>query len=182
MQAQALASFKLKNRDRQRVEDWETYPFLDQSYFDYPVSWTLSAPMIKSIERMRALLYTGVNSGKPDGQINIYLTSKLLGTSLAEEVQRYKSRIDIPRYHLEGLIETLDIPYADDMIFGTTEVYKMTPTPITMVHYELVVSVMEGEDYYYIVALLTPARHEEFYIWSRNMRGLPDCGGEHAPF
>lgn len=173
MQAQSIASLTLPHMDASGIEEKKSYGFLDQSYFDYPVSWTLSAPLIKSIERMRAMLYTGEIEGKPEGQINVYLTSRLLGTELSSEVKRYRDKlIDIPGYALGERIDSYDVPYSKDISFGVTEAYKLVPTPITMMPYELVVAVMQGDDYYYMVTLLTPARDAEFYTWSRNMRAF----------
>jgi hypothetical protein len=173
MQAQSIASFKLPNMQAGGIEQWATFGFLDQSYFDYPVSWTLTAPQIKSIERMRAMLYTGAVEGKPEGQINVYLTSRLLGVSMSDEVKRNRDKlIDIPGYALGERIETYTVPYHEEISFGAMEAYKLTPTPVTMMAYELVVAVMQGQDYYYMVTLLTPSRDAEFYIWSRNMRAF----------
>lgn len=173
MQAQALNSFKLLKQQPGGIEKWKTFGFLDQSFFDYPESWTLKAPLIKSIERMRAMLYTGMIQGKPEGQINVYLSSRLLDTSLSAEVERYRDKlIDIPNYAMGPLIDSYDVPYSKDIDFGAMEAYKLIPQPITMMHYELVVAVMQGRDYYYMITLLTPARDAEFYIWSRNMRAF----------
>lgn len=172
MQAQVLASFKLTDPEEGGAEKWLSYGFLDQSYFDYPVSWKLSARPIKSIEKMQALLFTGLDNEKPDGQVKIYLTSKLLGTSLAEAVQTYRKKIGVKGYHLGELIQTKSFNYDESMVFGASEIYEMVPHPITMMPYELVVSVMESDEYYYIVSMLTPARKMEFYIWARNMEAF----------
>lgn len=173
-QAQSIASFTLPHSPEGGIEQSATFAFMDQSYFDYPASWTLSAPTIKSIERMRAMLYTGTIEGKPEGQINVYVTSRLLGVSLSSEVKRYRDKlIDIPGYALGDRIESYDnVTYNKDITFGAMEAYHLNPTPVTMMPYELVVAVMQSADYYYMVTLLTPARTAEFYIWSRNMRAF----------
>ncbi|MCB1530802.1 MAG: hypothetical protein H6853_06535 [Rhodospirillales bacterium] len=179
MQAQAIDSFELTDMEEGGAEEWLTYNFLDQSYFDYPASWTLKGGTVKSIENMQALLFTGKKNiegkqkdQKPDGQIKVYVISKLLGTSLAREVQAYRQKINIDRYHLGARMEEVKFNYDESMDFGVSEIYEMVPTPITMMPYELVVSVMEGEEYYYIVSMLTPARKMEFYIWARNMEAF----------
>lgn len=171
LQAQVIASFELPNVPEGGIEKWETYGFLDQSYFDYPASWKLSAPQIKSIERMRASLHTGKVENSPDGQINVYVTSRLLDINLADEIKKYRdSFVKIPGYKLGKRIEEIKSPYHDNIEWGAMELYELTPDSITMSKYELAVAVLQGDDYYYFIMMLTPARTVDFYVWSRNMR------------
>ena len=168
-QAQVIDSFQLTNREERGVEELKIYGFLDQSFFDYPVSWTLNAPYVRSIDRMRAMLYYSTVNGKLDGQINIYLTNKKVGTTRAEEVAFYKDKFKIENYVLGDYLGAPYTAYHDDMSFGVTQVYAMTPQVTNMIDYELWVSIMEGEEYYYVISLLSPARHEEFFTWARNV-------------
>ena len=105
-QAQVIDSLKLNNREDGGVEKLEIYGFLDQSYFDYPVSWTFNAPFVRSIDRMRAQLYHSTVIGKLDGQINIYLTNKLVNTSRAKEMAFYREKFKIENYELGKYMET----------------------------------------------------------------------------
>ena len=168
-QAQVIDSFTLTNREEVGVEKLDIYGFLDQSFFDYPVSWTLSAPHITSIDRMKAMLYHSTVKDKLDGQINVYLTNKMTDTTRAKEIALYRDKFQIENYALGGFIESPNIEYHKDMSFGTTQVYEMTPQVANMFDYELWVSVLEGAEYFYIISLLTPARQEEFYTWARNV-------------
>ncbi len=173
MQAQAMKSLSLPNHPPGGIEKWKSFGFLDQSYFDYPESWTLSAPQIRSIERMRAMLYTGKVEGQPDGQINVYLTSRLLGVPLQEEIKRQRANLTkIQGYKLGNRIEVIDTKFNKDISFGKIETYELNPDKVTMIKYELVFAVLQGEDYYYFVSLLTPSRTFDFYLWSRNMRAF----------
>lgn len=173
MQAQVMASLQFPFHPVGGIETWKTFGFLDQSYFDYPVSWTLTAPLIKSIERMSAMLFTGKVEGKPDGQINVYATSRLLDVTLQDEIKRHRDKvINIPGYTLGKRIETIESPLNKDISFGKIEAYEMNPSAITMIKYELVFAVLQGDDYYYFVSLLTPARSHDFYLWSRNIRAF----------
>ena len=172
MQAQALNSFKLLHFEDRFIETHKTYGFVDQSYFNYPASWTIDAPLIKSIDRMKVILFSGDDVRKPEGQINVYVISKLLGTSLAQEVRDFRDSINIPGYRLGKIRERLDMPYDKSLWFGMTESYRLEPQGNTMIDYEYVVSVMEGADYYYIVSLITPSREEEFYNWAKNLRAF----------
>lgn len=173
MQAQTMASLELLHHPQGGIETWKTFGFLDQSYFDYPVSWTVTAPLIKSIERMRATLYTGVKEDKPDGQIKVYAVSRLLDVALQDEIKSYRDKtIDIPGYTLGKRIETIESPMHKDISFGKVEAYELNPSSVTMLKYELLFAVLQGEDYYYFVTLLTPARTYDFYLWSRNVRAF----------
>lgn len=169
LQAQVIRSFELTNREEVGVEKLEIYGFLDQSFFDYPVSWRLSAPAVRSIDRMRAMIYHSTMKSKLDGQINIYLTNKLINTTRAKELAFYKEKFQIENFELGKYIETPKMEYHKDMSFGTTQVYEMTPSVSNMLDYELWVSVLEGEEYIYVLSLLTPSRNEEFYTWARNV-------------
>lgn len=168
-QAQVLKSFELTNREEVGIEKLEIYGFLDQSYFDYPVSWTMDAPLVRSITRMRAMLYHNTLVDKLDGQINIYLTNKMTNTSRAEELSFYREKFQIKDYELGKYLESPKLAYHEDMNFGVTEAYEMNSQVSSMIDYEFWVSVMEGDEYIYIISLLTPARDEEFYTWARNV-------------
>lgn len=168
MQEQVLSTFALDNIDNSPVEGNKTYGFLTESYFDYPETWRLVPTKIRSINRMKASLAQGEGLKKLDGQMSIFVTSKFEKTSLKNEVRIFKEKIKIPNYELGAFIEKYKMRYHPDMTFGATEIYKMEPTVSTQVDYELWVTLMQNEDYYYIVSLLTPARGAEFYTWARN--------------
>lgn len=169
LQAQVINSFKLTNRQVTGVEKLELHAFLDQSFFEYPASWKLNAPYVKSIDRMRAMLYHSTQIGKLDGQINIYLANRITDTTRANEINLYKEKLQIENYELGAFLEQPKLSFHPDMHFGITQVYAMDPTVAHMIDYELWVSVMEGEEYIYVVSLLTPSRIEEFYTWARNI-------------
>lgn len=168
-QAQIIKSFELTNREEVGVEKLEIYGFLDQSYFDYPVSWTLSPSTVRSIDRMKSMLYHSTVKDRLDGQINIYLTNKLVKTTRSKEITHYKEKFQIKDYELGEYIETPKMEYHDDMNFGVTEAYKMVSQVAHMFGYEFWISVLEGEEYIYIITLLTPARDEDFFVWARNV-------------
>ncbi|NQZ14326.1 MAG: hypothetical protein HRT94_05840 [Alphaproteobacteria bacterium] len=178
MQAQVLSSFKLKNPTSDNVEEMKEYGFLSESYFDYPETWELIPSKIKSVNRMKATLIQDTTNAirrrsdnkinALDGQMTMYVTSRYEKTTLKKEVQLFKDKLDIPDYTLGNFIEKREMKYHDDMAFGATEVYELVSERSTKVDYELWVSVMYGDDYYYIVSLLTPTRESNFYKWARN--------------
>jgi hypothetical protein len=167
-QAQVIKSFNLENRQRENVEEIKIHGFLGQSYFDYPVSWALSAPRIKSIDRMNAMIYHMSPENKMMGQMNHYLISKTLKTARSEELNRLKDTFIIEDYVLGKLIEAPEMVYNEEMGLGVTQVYSMKSQNSGLVDYELWVSVMENKNYLYIMSLLTPSRKEDFYTWARN--------------
>lgn len=168
-QAQVVNSFELTNRQKDGVEKLDIYGFLDQSFFEYPVSWKLSAPYVKSIDRMRAMLFHSTRIGKLDGQINIYLANRMTETNRANEINLYKEKLVIENYELGDFLEQPSLRFHPDMHFGMTQVYSMKPLRQDMIGYELWVSISEGKEYIYVTSLLTPARTEEFYTWARNV-------------
>lgn len=168
MQAQVIDSFSLKNMSDEKIEESNIQGFLDQSYFNFPKSWVLSAPRVRSINRMNAMILSYSEAKDLVGQINIYLTNKSLGTSRAEEMKFYREKFDIPNYKITELIATPKLDFNGDMTFGVTQVYKMESQSTTLADYELWVSIIENKGYYYFVSLLTPASAEDFYNWARN--------------
>lgn len=168
-QAQVIKSFELTNIHKVGVEKLDIYGFLDQSFFEYPVSWKLSAPYVKSIDRMRAMLFHSTRIGKLDGQINLYLANRMTETNRAKEIEYYKTKLDIENYELGGFLEQPKFDFHPDMHFGITQVYAMEPQTQDMIDYELWVSLTEGKEYIYVTSLLTPARTAEFYTWARNV-------------
>jgi hypothetical protein len=176
-QAQIVASLKLLNPVDEGIEKRQEYGFLDQSYFNYPVSWEFTAKPIYSIERMSAtLMQKKGDKDSPlvlEGQIKIAVTSRLLKTTLAEETEKFRSSIAIKNYTLGDFIENIPVTYDKSITMGQTQAYKLVPAnPVSMKSYEFMVSVMQGNDYYYIISLLTPSREQDFYNWSRNLEAF----------
>lgn len=176
LQAQIIKSFRLTKETKERVEKQDTYGFLDQSYFNYPVSWKLQEKSILSIERMSALLTQETIEDKRsilEGHIKINVISRLLKTTLAREIESFRNDLKIPRYKIGDLIESVDYKYDPSIKIGKAQVYKLVPDDkVNMQPYEFLVTVMQGDDYYYITSLITPSREGDFYIWARNMEAV----------
>jgi hypothetical protein len=172
-QAQIMASFKLTKDTKERIEKQETYGFLDQSFFNYPKSWKLKEKSILSIERMSALLVQEILNEAPavlEGHIKINVISRLLNTTLAQEIETFRKELKIPRYSVGDLIENIDYKYDPSIKVGKAQIYTLVPDDqVNMQSYEFLVTVMQGDDYYYITSLITPAREQDFYVWARNM-------------
>jgi hypothetical protein len=176
LQAQVMASFRLLQPTAERIETQETYGFLDQSYFNYPKSWTLKEKSILSIERMSALLTQEMTDRKRqilEGHIKIKLISRLLKTTLAEEIENFRKELKIPHYSVGQLIENVDYTYDPSIKVGKAQLYRLEPDDkVNMQAYEFLVAVMQGDDYYYITSLITPSREQDFYTWAKNMEAV----------
>jgi hypothetical protein len=171
MQAQVMDSFKLDNIRNAPIEELETHGFLNQSFFDYPPSWNLQAKPVKSIKYMNASLEKNILKGKLDGKIDIKVYNKLSTPLRSTVIKAFRDDFSISGYKIGNLIEKPDFQKHNDMSFGMMQAYQLLPEVSNMFHYELWVSVLEGEDYIYLATLMTAARDEEFYIWARNIEG-----------
>lgn len=170
MQAQSIDSFKLKNADTSPIEKLVTYGFLSQSYFDYPPSWVLNAPKINSINNMKVQLHNNTIKDMLDGQINVELTNKLSNLSRSDIVKTFREEFKVEGYEVGKFIESPTIEIHPEMTFGTMQAYELKPVNSSdMIEYELWVTILEGENYIYLVALYTPSREEDFFKWARNI-------------
>lgn len=176
VQAQIVNSFHLMNNTNERIEKQETYGFLDQSYFNYPKSWKLKEKSILSIERMSALLTQESLEEKTfilEGHIKINVISRLLKTTLAQEVDAFRKELKIPRYSVGDLLENVTYEYDPSIKLGKSQIYKLVPDDkVNMQDYEFLVTAMQGDDYYYITSLITPSREQDFYTWAKNMEAV----------
>ncbi len=182
MQAQGIDSFHLAAKKVNRIEERRTHGFLDQAYFDFPISWTLRAPKVVAVERMRAMIYTPGVDNKLTGQVNINLTSKFIDTTMAKEIADYRKRFNLTGYKIGNKIEAKTLPVHGDITTTSTEIYTLTPDKNFMLGYELWVTIMESQDYYYIVSMITPARKDEFYRWARNVKAYEIVVGTTRQF
>lgn len=173
-QEQVMNSFALTDISNEKIEKQAKYGFLDQSFFNYPASWTLKDKSILSVERMSVLLYQATTKDQKklilDGHIKVHVISRLLKTTMADEVEHFRQNLQTPNYTIGNRIEEVSYQFDPSITTGRAEVYKLIPKdPVTMKAYELLVALMEGEDYYYIVSLITPSREQDFYSWAQNM-------------
>jgi len=173
LQAQVVRSFAVSNPSQEHIEKQAHYGFLDQSYFNYPESWTLKERNILSIERMSALLFQASKDQKKvilEGHIKINVISRLLNTTMAQEIEKFRENLKIKDYSLGQMLETVDYDYDPSIKTGKAQVYELVPSdPVNMKSYEFLVTVMQGDDYYYITSMITPAREQDFYTWAQNM-------------
>jgi hypothetical protein len=172
-QARVIASFSPTDPTRERIEKQETYGFLDQSYFNYPQSWRLKERSILSIERMSALLFQERKDGKEsilEGHIKINVISRLLKTTLSQEIAAFRKALNIKDYEIGDLLDVVEYKYDPTVKYGKAQIYKLVPAdPTNMKSYEFLVTVMQGDEFFYITSMITPSREQDFYSWARNM-------------
>ncbi len=170
---QILSSFKLTNATGEKIEKQTEYGFLDQSYFNFPKSWKLKEKSILSIERMSAQITRESQNNDDiilDGHMKVNVVSKLLKTTLGQEIETFRKSLVIPHYTIGDLVGHVDYKYNPAIKSGKAQIYKLVPDDkVNLKTYEILVTVMEGADYYYITSMITPSRDEDYYMWARNM-------------
>lgn len=175
-QAQVISSFRLLSPSDDLIEKRFEYAFMDQSFFNYPSSWVLQAKTIYSIERMTAQIYKRVGdkgSEKLLGQIKVNMVSRLLKTGLSDEIKKFRLESMVKGYNFGNLIERVPYKYDPSMMLGQTEAYHLVPDlTATMKPYEFVLTVLQNQDFYYFISLITPSRDQDFYLWSQNMEAF----------
>jgi hypothetical protein len=170
LQEKVLASFKLLNPEKGRIESTRTYAFLDLARFDYPISWKLLAPNIYSVDSMDVRLINEHEDGTLDGEIEVHLISTELETTLAQEVEDVREDMKDSGLEIGDLIETVDkYKFNDFLYYSRVEVYQAPASKKSKVKdHELWLAILAEDRYYYILTMLTPDRNLDFYNWARN--------------
>lgn len=169
MQAAAINSFALKTDKKEIIEEMILFQFLDIAEFMYPVSWTLRAPPLNSIDRMSAKVSNLNEDQSVNGQMEMDLVSSEVTKSLSDEIENYKKAFDKKGLVLGEEIEKReDFKFNENMEFAFLNVYSATDKESKMLDYEIWIAMMSANGFYYFVTLLTPARDADFFVWSRN--------------
>lgn len=170
MQAQVLKSFELLNTDQQTIETRKTYSIYDLSFVTYPESWKIRTPRVPDVDRSFVELLNSVSGKAVDGKIHIGMISRTMGTSLADEVKAFRKNLSVKGYTLGPMMEEVNLPASRDISFSKTQVYDLIPETSMMQRYEMWITVMQSDGFYYLSTLLTPHRKQETYTWTRNRR------------
>ena len=172
IQARVVESFKLVNPSNDKIEKQEIFGFLDQSYFNYPTSWRLKEKPILTIERMSVTMFQETMQREDlvlEGYIKVNAISRLLNTTLAQEVKIFKEGFKVPDYTVGNLIETIEFKKDPSIKILQTQVYELVPNDrINKRQYELLISLLQGDEYHYIVSMISPSRDFDFYGWAKN--------------
>lgn len=178
MQTTVVQNFKLVSPDDSLVEKMKPYHFLDIAQVQYPLSWTLRAPPMRSVDYMTIqLLRIPPQSEEQryhgqtvlDGKIELFLTSVFAADSLEAEGKRIEANLEKTGLSLsDKVLVDLSPEIQKHLRYKETRRYKAIDKDNDLLTYEYWISLMSYGDYYYYITLLTPSKEEDFYIWSRN--------------
>lgn len=170
--AKSLKQYELTNPERLLIENMQEYLFLDIAGFNYPESWSFSAPPVRIVDRMEVSL-NNIRKGSDgilDGQILIEMVSSYVVEDLERELDDLKGRLRKKGLLVGELIESReDVVFNDDVEFGFVDVYEGTDTENNVLNYEIWVTVFALDNYYVFSTMITPHRDKEFFTWSRNL-------------
>lgn len=171
-----MASFQLKNDVREFAENMMTHHFLDLAVMQYPESWELKMPQIRSIDRFRAELFNiseieddYKKTKRLDGKIDVEMISIFVADNLEVEIENLKKALSDKGLTIGESIEVNeDFSFHQGIDYAETEVFMASDTQNAMIDYEFWLTTIAAGDYYFFITLLTPARDEDFFKWSRN--------------
>lgn len=174
-----IDSFQLLNKVDQPSVATKTYGFVDIAEFQYPSNWTLKAPPVRSLNRMKAAVINVPESRLQTqrnfeteflhGRIDIKLVSKAIASNIQAEVILMRDQLENLGFDVGSLIESVEnVEFDKSIKQAKVQVYDVSDEQERFHDYELWVAVMNTENYYVTVSLLTPARDVDFYPWAIN--------------
>lgn len=169
VQEAVVNSFTLVSPEDKPIENVRTHAFLDLVRFDYPVSWTLRAPNIQSLDAMEAKLVSVAENKSLNGEIDVNLISTELDTTLVQEVNALRKALDARGMVIGDMIEQpTNYKFSPHIYYDRVEVYEITNKDKTLVDHEYWIAVLIEDRYYTIVTMLSPSRDVDFYTWASN--------------
>lgn len=178
--AQSLETFELLNPDDVQIETMHDHLFLDIAKFSYPASWKLDTQPIRSVDRISATI-SNLNKSQTtilDGQIIVNLISAYVAEDLEQELNNVKLDYRNKGLVIGDLIETKEeFKFQDDIEFGFIDIHEATDTQNKSMGYEVWIGVLTLDNYYGFITLMTPARDDEFFTWSRNVSAFESMLG-----
>ena len=169
MQNSSIKSFRLNKMKEAIVENFKTYEFLDVAQFSYPESWSLQTHPIRNVDRFQAQLNKAAPDGTLRGAIDIRLISMKSADSLAKEVDKYTAELVAKNLSIGDVIERIKgYELFEGQKLAGVEVYKLSNSAERSIDYELFFTIMAGKGYYTFVTMITPARSEDYFLWSQN--------------
>ena len=177
MQAACLSSFGLTNPDRRATEIMDTYVFLDLIEFEYPISWAARAPAVSTLDRMGATLISTSDLKTLNGQIDVQVIARKSDQILlVDEVKKLRDRIARKSgFRVGERIEMIPtFMFQPEIRAATVEAYMGTSAEDyeRLIGYEIWSGVLIEDQYYYLIAMLTPARNNDFLQWARNAKAF----------
>lgn len=174
-QAQVIESFTLLNEEKTRVETLKPYRFLDIAEIEYPQSWKLLTETDTVADHLTAQLlhYAPKTEDEHvrhlDGEMQFHLILTDVTDTLEAEIKKVKKTLGEKGLAVgEPVKVELEADFHDLFEFGHVEAFKAAATEKRLIDYEYWIMVGLAGEYYYIVTLLTPARTQDYFLWSRN--------------
>jgi hypothetical protein len=170
--AQSLETFELLNPDDAQIETLHDHLVLDIAQFSYPASWKLDTPPVKTVDRLSSTIsnYNKRQKTILDGRIHLDLISAYVFDDLTEEFNKIKLDFRNKGLVIGDLIRTdEDYDFQNNIEFGFIDIYEATDTQNKSMGYEVWIGVATIDNYYSFITLMTPARDDDFFTWSRNV-------------
>ena len=177
-QEQVVHSFEIVNEQHQIIGDFKKYQFLDVAEISYPSSWEVVSSPAKDINILTAQLVsfgTSKNVGfrrtvRPVlGKIDIDIISSFNDTTIQDELRKFKAKLQEQNLVVADRVEVLDgIDFAKSIDNHYSEVYDVMNASTGSNDFELWYTIMTSGNYYYYIALLTPTREGDFFLWVDN--------------
>lgn len=179
LQQACISSFQMLNPDKSVIEILDTYNFLDLVEFQYPISWTLRAPAIRSIDQMSVTLVNAAKDGQLNGIIDVGIMStdtigvkdEDLNKQMAEKVSseiKTRTGFDIG----EKIEDVSGYKFSKGMENGKVKIFQAAGNPEKLLSYEIWIATMEEEGYKYYITMVAPSRRDDFFVWARNSKAF----------
>ncbi len=183
MQAMVVDSFRLLSQRVDVFDHADIFTFLDIIQFKYPLTWSLRAPDIKSLDRMKALIINKTSLGASNGWIEVRLVSREVGTTIQDEVKTLREDYEKNDFIFGDFIETIEgYEFNRFMEFGVVELYELRPKDSIYLSYELWSAILQDADYYCFVTMVSPSRKADFYAWALNSEVFQMVAESLGPF
>lgn len=181
VQIMAMNSFDLLYPKEESTIKMQVYSFADIAKFEYPANWMVHTYGITQINRMDASVLNAVNARniarngieitelQMTGRIDVSAVSKTLKTTVSQEIDLLKKDLEKKKYKLGKYIETINTIELNPLIkSGRIDVYEMGSEVKKLAGYEYWVAVLQTDNRYYLVRLITVSRGEDFVTWAEN--------------
>jgi hypothetical protein len=173
VQQHVIRSFEFLDPEEPKGETRRDFAFLDLLRFQYPANWQIAAPNLTATDEMDVTLVNSHNEKTLRGEILFSVISTEFDTTIGDEVNYIKEDMEnSPGKKNLRVGNLIEIPEKYDLsshiYFDRVEIYEANDVWKELQDYEYWVAVMMEDRYYYIITMLTPARHEDFFVWVEN--------------
>lgn len=177
IQTKTVRSFRIYETGEKVKTSMKQYSFLDISQVSYPSSWEIRATPIQEIDTMSVSFFNLEKSDDPDksdkmiGKISVEMFSSFVpGLKIQKKVEEIRDNeiesINMSIYNkLEEITSFNPDPYISSY---KSEIFGIEAESKYVLRHEYWITLLEAQDYYYIVSMITPERQKRFDTWSEN--------------